>query len=129
MNYYVTKRKYNLKYKNSEEKYKNKNLGLNGYVARSTIPMEFDLKTEKRSKNLSKHKNKSCDNFHRNKMNKIIEQNSEKKYFNNETEKKYWFFKDNINGYSCNKISEPQMQFNFVEAVNLLHDKLDKLNI
>ena len=56
-------------------------------------------------------------------------QNSEKKYLNNETEKKYWFFKDNINGYSCNKISEPQMQINFVEAVNLLHDKLDKLNI
>ena len=129
MNYYITKRKDNLKYKNYEEKYKNKKLGLNGYVARSTIPMEFNLKTEKRGKELSKHKNKSCENFHRNRINKIFEQNSEKKYLNNETEKKYWFFKDNINGYSCNKISEPQMQFNFVEAVNLLHDKLDKLNI
>ena len=129
MNYYITKRKDNLKNKNYEEKYKNKKFGLNGYVARSTIPIEFNLKTEKRGKELSKHKNKSCENFHRNRINKIFEQNSEKKYLNNETEKKYWFFKDNINGYSCNKISEPQMQFNFVEAVNLLHDKLDKLNI
>ena len=129
MNSYIKKRKDNLKHKNSEEKYKNKKLGIDGYVARSIIPVEFDLKTEKRSKDLSKNKNKSCDNFHRNKINKIIEQNSEKKYLNNETEKKYWFFKDNINGYSYNKISEPQMQINFVEAVNLLHDKLDKLNI
>jgi DNA (cytosine-5)-methyltransferase 1 len=85
--------------------------------------MEFDLKTEKRGKDFSKNKNKSCDNFHRN---KIIEQNS-KKILNNETENKYWFFKDNINGYSCNKKCEPQKQINFVEAVNLLHDKLDKL--
>ena len=59
-------------------KYKNKKLGIDGYVARSIIPVEFDLKTEKRSKNLNKNKNKSCDNFHRNKINKIIEQNSEK---------------------------------------------------
>ena len=127
MNYYITKRKDNLKHKNLEEEYKNKKLGINqdDYVARSTIPMEFDLKTEKRGKDFSKNKNKSCDNFHRN---KIIEQNS-KKILNNETENKYWFFKDNINGYSCNKICEPQKQINFVEAVNLLHDKLDKLNI
>ena len=131
INYYIIKRKYNLKNKNSEEKYKNKKLGIdqNRYIARSTIPIEFDLKTEKRSKDLKKNKNKSCDNFHRNKINKIIEQNSEKKYLNNETEKKYWFFKDNINDYSCNKIGEPLMQINFVEAVNLIHDKLDKLNI
>ena len=127
MNYYITKRKDNLKHKNLEEEYKNKKLGINqdDYVARSTIPMEFDLKTEKRGKDFSKNKNKSCDNFHRN---KIIEQNS-KKILNNETENKYWFFKDNINGYSCNKKCEPQKQINFVEAVNLLHDKLDKLNI
>ena len=131
INYYIIKRKYNLKNKNSEEKYKNKKLGIdqNRYIARSTIPIEFDLKTEKRSKDLKKNKNKSCDNFHRNKINKIIEQNSEKKCLNNETEKKYWFFKDNINDYSCNKIGEPLMQINFVEAVNLIHDKLDKLNI
>lgn len=129
MNNYIAKRKDKIKYKNSEEKYKNKKLGIDheGYVAKSTIPIEFDLKTEKRSKDFSKNKNKSCDNFHRNKINKIIEQNSEKKFLNNETEKKYWFFKDNIN--SNNKINEPQMQINFVEAVNLLHDKLDKLNI
>ena len=127
MNYYITKRKDNLKHKNLEEEYKNKKLGINqdDYVARSTIPMEFDLKTEKRGKDFSKNKNKSCDNFHRN---KIIEQNS-KKILNNETENKYWFFKDNINGNSCNKISEPQRRINFVEAINLLHDKLDKLNI
>ena len=127
MNFYITKKKENLKHKNSEEEYKNKKLGidLDDYVARSTIPMEFDLKTEKRGKDWSKNKNKSCDNFHRN---KIIEQNS-KNRLNNETENKYWFFKENINGYSCNRICEPQMHINFVEAVNLLHDKLDKLNI
>ena len=127
MNFYITKKKENLKHKNSEEEYKNKKLGidLDDYVARSTIPMEFDLKTEKRGKDWSKNKNKSCDNFHRN---KIIEQNS-KNRLNNETENKYWFFKENINGYSCNRICEPQMHINFEEAVNLLHDKLDKLNI
>jgi len=127
MNFYITKRKENLMHKNSEEEYKNKKLGidLDDYVARSTIPMEFDLKTEKRGKDWSKNKNKSCDNFHRN---KIIEQNN-KNRLNNETENKYWFFKENINGYSCNRICEPQKHINFVEAVNLLHDKLDKLNI
>ena len=127
MNFYITKRKENLMHKNSEEEYKNKKLGidLDDYVARSTITMEFDLKTEKRGKDWSKNKNKSCDNFHRN---KIIEQNN-KNRLNNETENKYWFFKENINGYSCNRICEPQKHINFVEAVNLLHDKLDKLNI
>ena len=55
----------------------------------------------------------------------------------------FWFFKEemNTNGYNynsniCNfnesngtKEANPHIQFDFIEAVNLLHEKLDKLNI
>ena len=35
----------------------------------------------------------------------------------------------NNNTRGSNKINETQSQLDFIEAVNLLHDKLDKLNI
>ena len=139
MNEYMNKRRKNIIYKKSEEKYKNKKLGVDvdGYIAKSTIPQEFDLKTEIRNRDLNKNKNRSCDNFHINKINILMEQNNENKSLNNENDKKYWFFKEDINGYNIlnnngntnNKMNETQSHFDFLEAVNLLHDKLEKLNI
>ena len=138
MNEYMNKRRKNIIYKNSEEKYKNKKLGIDidGYIAKSTIPQEFELRTEMRNRDINKNKNRSCDNFHIYKNNIMIEQNSENKSLSNENEKKYWFFRENINNYNIlnnngniNKMNEAQSHFDFAEAVNFLHDKLDKLNI
>ena len=141
INYYINKKKENLKHKNNEEIYKNKKLGidLQGYVIKSTIPKEFNLQTEKRNFDLNKNRNRSCDNFHTNKINKLIEQNSESKSLSNENDKKFWFIKDNandINGYNFddnsnnnNKVIQPKIHINFVEAVNFLHDKLNNLKI
>ena len=141
INYYINKKKENLKHKNNEEIYKNKKLGidLQGFVIKSTIPKEFNLQTEKRNFDLNKNRNRSCDNFHTNKINKLIEQNSESKSLSNENDKKFWFIKDNandINGYNFddnsnnnNKVIQPKIHINFVEAVNFLHDKLNNLKI
>ena len=56
MNEYVNKRRKVLEQKKEEENYRNKKLGLNAinYNVRTTIPKEFDLKTEKRSKSNKK---------------------------------------------------------------------------
>ena len=138
MNEYVNKRRKNIKYKISEEIYKNKKLGgdLSDYTIKSTIPQEFELETEMRNRDTSKNKNRSCNNFHIKNNNYLMDQNSDKKSLNNENGKNYWFFKEEMN--SCcsnnntrgsNKVNETQSQIDFIEAVNLLHDKLDKLNI
>jgi len=138
INNYINKKKENLKHKNNEEAYKNKKLGidLQGYVIKSTIPKEFNLRTEKRNVDLNKNKNRSCDNFHKNKINKLIEQNSESKSLSNENDKKFWFIKDNVNDANSynfddnnTKVSQPKIHVNFIEAVNFLHDKLNKLKI
>ena len=141
INYYINRKKENLKHKNNEENYKNQKLGidLQGYVIKSTIPKEFNLQTEKRNADLNRNRNRSCDNYHTNKINKLIEQNSESKSLSNENDKKFWFIKDNvndINGYNFednsnnnNKVSQPKIHINFVEAVNFLHDKLNNLKI
>ena len=136
MDEYVNKRRQNIKYKKSEEKYRNKRLGgeANDFMIKSTIPCEFRLETEKRNKHINK--NRSCDNFHLNKINFLIKQDNNKKSINNEDDKNYWFFKEdknycysNNNTRGSNKIDETQSQIDFIEAVNLLHDKLGKLNI
>ena len=140
INYYINRKKENLKHKINEESYKNKKLGidLQGYVIKSTIPKEFNLQTEKRNSDLNKNRSRSCDNFHTNQINKLIEQNSESKSLSNENDKKFWFIKDNINdinGYNLddnsnnNKVSQPINHINYVEAVNFLHDKLNNLKI
>lgn len=141
INYYINRKKENLKHKNNEEIYKNKKLGidLQGYIIKSTIPKEFNLQTEKRNNDLNKNRNRSCDNFHINKINKLIEQNSESKSLSNENDKKFWFIKDDINdtnGYNFDdnsnnnsKVSQSKIHINFDEAVNFLHDKLNNLNI
>lgn len=139
INYYINRKKENLQHKNNEENYKNRKLGidLQGYVIKSTIPKEFNLQTEKRNVDLNRNKNRSCDNFHTNKINKLIEQNSESKSLSNETDKKFWFIKDNVNdvnGFNFddnnnNKVNQSKAHLNFVDAVNFLHDKLNKLQI
>ena len=138
MNEYVIKRRKSIKYKISEEMYRNKKLGGDGndFTIKSTIPQEFELETEMRNRDINKNKNRSCNNFHIKNINYLMSQNSDKKSLNNESGKNYWFFKEEMN--SCcsnnntrgsNKINETQSQLDFIEAVNLLHDKLDKLNI
>ena len=58
MNDYVNRRRKNIEQKKEEEFYKNKKLGHNAmnYNVRTTIPKEFDLKTEKRSKSNKKER-------------------------------------------------------------------------
>ena len=138
INDYVNKRKQNIKYKKSEEKYMKKKFFIQngGYTPRSTIPQEFELKTEIRERNLGKNRNRSCDNFHINQKKVKREQSSGKKSFG-ENERHSWFFKEEIinknggynNDVNITKETYTHNQFDFIEAVNLLHDKLDKLNI
>ena len=138
INDYVNKRKQNIKYKKSEEKYMKKKffIQIGGYTPRSTIPQEFELKTEIRERNLGKNRNRSCDNFHINQKKVKREQSSGKKSFG-ENERHSWFFKEEIinknggynNDVNITKETYTHNQFDFIEAVNLLHDKLDKLNI
>ena len=138
MNEYVEKRRKNIRNKKIEEMYKNKRLqgGGSQYVIGTTIPQEFEFETDIRNNNLNKNKNRSCDNFHINKINFLVEQNSDKKRTNNKSEKNYWYFKENMNNNNNNivKVSyknniETKSQFDFFEAVNMLHDKLGKFNI
>ena len=137
MNDYVSIRQRNLKIKKSEENFRKKKFYVSGegYTPRSTIPKEFEFQTEKREHSLSKNKNRSCENFHINK-NTNEKKNSKKKLEGNENH--FWFFKEEmINNNTYNNINESKgtketnshSQFDFIEAVNLLHEKLDKLNI
>ena len=138
MNDYVSNRQRNLKIKKSEENFRKKKFYVSGegYTPRSTIPKEFEFQTEKREHSMSKNKNRSCENFHINK-NTNEKKNSKKKL--EEIENHFWFFKEemlnnntynnNINESKGTKETNSHTQFDFIEAVNLLHEKLDKLNI
>ena len=66
INDYVSKRRQNIKYKKSEEKYKKKKFFVpeGGYTPRTTIPKEFEFETEIRQRSFGKNKNRSCQNFH-----------------------------------------------------------------
>ena len=139
INVYMIKRRQSIKNKVTEENYKKKKFYVSGegYTPRSTIPQEFEFQTEIRERSLGKNKNRSCENFHINKN-----KNSDKKSFG-ENENHSWFFKEEMSTNGCNynsnisNINESNgtkeaffyTQFDFIEAVNLLHDKLDKLNI
>ena len=141
INAYMLKRRQNIKYKESKDNYIKKKfyIGGEGYTPRSTIPKEFEFQTEIRERSLGKNKNRSCEHFHVNKNSG--NKTSDKKSFG-ENENRIWFFKDEMstNGYNYNSnisnINESKgnkepshSQFDFIEAVNILHDKLDKLNI
>ena len=152
MNDYVNKRRKVLEQKKEEENYKNKKLGLNAinFNVRTTIPKEFDLKTEKRSKSNKKDRdlyiiNKKKINTEKINSQAVILANNIK-FKNN---KRFSYInrvdmdedcKNNLN--NCNNLNNltnnKQMKFNcsitqsqqeFINAVNELHNTIDKLNI
>ena len=134
---YVTKRRNFLEQKKEEEFYKNKKLGLNAkyYNVKTTIPMEFDLKTEKRSKSNRKERDLNILNRQKMKGNKIITQavilannikvKNKNGYLINEDSKcNFSKGKGNKTNYSIT-----QSQKEFLKAVNDLHNNIDRLNI
>ena len=149
MNEYVNKRRKVLEQKKEEENYKNKKLGLNAinYNVRTTIPKEFDLKTEKRSKSNKKDRdlyiiNKKKRNTERINSQAVILANNIKlknnkgfSYINRGAMDEDC--KNNLNNLN-NLTNNKQMKFNcsitqsqqeFINAVNELHYTIDKLNI
>ena len=149
MNDYVNKRRKVLEQKKEEENYRNKKLGLNAinYNVRTTIPKEFDLKTEKRSK--SNKKDRDLNIINKKKRNTEKFNNQAVIFANNIKLKNSKGFpyinkgamdedcKNNLNNFS-NLSNNKQMKFNnsitksqqeFINAVNELHNTIDKLNI
>ena len=146
MNDYVNKRRKILKEKKEQEKIKNRKLGLNAinYNVKTTIPKEFDLKTEKRSKsnkkdrdlNIIKKKEKKTEKIN----NQAIMMANNIKIKNNNNGLSY-LNRDFINEdckYNNNNTNNKGMNFNcsitqsqqeFINAVNDLHNTIDKLNI
>ena len=151
MNDYVNKRRKLLKKKKEEENYKKRKLGLNAnnYNIKTTIPKEFDLKTEQRSKSNKKERDinilnknmKMKDEFYNQaiflannniKMNKnegltMLNIDGTEECKNNN------FWNENNSNY-YNKgmkigCSMTQSQQDFLNAVNDLHITIDKLNI
>ena len=146
MNDYVNKRRKVLEQKKEEENYKNKKLGLNAinYNVRTTIPKEFDLKTEKRSKSNKKERDLNIINKKKRNTEKINNQavilannikfknNKGFPYVNRGTMDEDC--KNNLNNLTNNKqmkfnCSITQSQQEFINAVNELHNTIDKLNI
>ena len=144
MNEYVNKRRKILRQKKEEENYKKRKLGLNAnnYNVKTTIPKEFDLKTEKRSKSNKKERDinilnqniKKKDNFYNqalilaNKNTKIKHDGLSGLNLDGMEESK----NNNNNFYNKGmKIgaSMTQSQQDFLNAVNDLHITIDKLNI
>ena len=149
MNDYVNKRRKILKNKKEEENYRKKKLGLNAnnYNVKTTIPKEFDLKTEQRSKSNKKERDmnilnknlKKKDEFYNqalilaNKNAKIknegfsgmnmVEIEESKNNFWNDNNYNY-YNKGMKSGYSMTK-----SQQEFLNAVNDLHITIDKINI
>ena len=128
MNEYVNKRRKVLKQKKEEENYKNKKfyLDTNNYTFKTTIPKEFDLKTEKRS--ISSNKKKRDINF----IKKEFYKNVMKNNMHEEEQKNNFWNYNNFNkgmkiggGYS----TMTQSQQDFLDAVNDLHLTMDKLKI
>ena len=144
MNEYVNKRRKVLEQKKEEENYKNKKLGLNAinYNVRTTIPKEFDLKTEKRSKSNKKDRDLYIINKKkRNTQAIILTNNIQFKNINGFSYINRGVLdedcKNNLNNFN-NLNNSKQMKFNssitqsqqeFINAVNELHYTIDKLNI
>ena len=142
MNEYVNKRRKVLEQKKEEEKYKNKKLGGNAinYNVRTTIPKKFDLKTEKRSKSNKRERDLNIINR---KNRYIVKINSQAVIMANKIKSKNNKFFSYINRDSMdedcnNNLSHKLMKQNsnitqsqqeFINAVNELHNTMDKLNI
>ena len=151
MNDYVNKRRKLLKKKKEEENYKKRKLGLNAnnYNIKTTIPKEFDLKTEQRSKSNKKERDinilnknmKMKDEFYNQAIflaNNNIRMNKNEgltmlNIDGTEECKNNNFWNENNSNY-YNKgmkigCSMTQSQQDFLNAVNDLHITIDKLNI
>ena len=143
MNDYVNKRRKILEQKKEEENYKKRKLGLNAinYNVKTTIPKEFHLKTEKRNKSNKKErdlniiKKKEKNNKRINSQAVIMANNIAIKSNNKGLS---YFNKDLINEDFKNNFDNKGMKFNcsitqsqqeFINAVNDLHNTIDKLNI
>ena len=149
MNDYVNKRRKALKKKKEEENYRKKKLGLNAnnYNVKTTIPKEFDLKTEQRSKSNKKERDINILNRNLRKKDEFYNQalilaNKNAKIKNEGfsgmnmvgfEECKNNFWNDNSFNY-YNKGMKPgysmtKSQQEFLNAVNDLHVTIDKINI
>jgi len=150
MNDYVNKRRKILKKQKEEENYKKRKLGLNAnyYNVKTTIPKEFNLKTEQRSKSNKKERDiniinknmKKIDEFHNQ---ALLMANNNNRIKNNkgfsglnmddmeECKNDIW----NDSNYNYNNkgmkmgSSMTQSQKDFLNAVNDLHVTIEKLNI
>ena len=146
MNDYVNKRRKIIEQKKEDEFYKNQKLGQNAanYNVRTTVPREFDLKTEQRSKSNKKERD----------LNIIKRREKKKEKINNQAHimANNINIKHNTKGFSyvnsdalnedCKNNSNSntmgmmkpnatitQSQQDFINAVNYLHNTIDKLNI
>ena len=142
MNEYVNKRRKVLEQKKEDEKYKNKKLGGNAinYNVRTTIPKEFDLKTEKRSKSNKRERDLNIINK---KKRYIVKINSQAIIMENKMKSKnnkgFSYINKDYLGEDCkNNLSHKAMKLNsnitksqkeFINAVNELHNTIDKLII
>ena len=142
MNEYVNKRRKVLEQKKEDEKYKNKKLGGNAinYNVRATIPIEFDLKTEKRSKSNKRERDLNIINK---KKRYIVKINSQAIIMENKMKSKNnkgfsYINRDYLDEDCKNNLSHKAMKLNsnitqsqkeFINAVNELHNTIDKLNI
>ena len=146
MNDYVNKRRKILEQKKEQEKYKNRKLGLNAinYNVKTTKPKESDLKTEKRSKsnkkdrdlNIIKKKEKKTEKINNQAIMmanniKIKNNNNGLSYLNRDfINEDYKYNNNNTNNKGMNfNCSITQSQQEFINAVNDLHNTIDKLNI
>lgn len=144
MNDYVNKRRKILRDKEEEENYKNKKLGLEAtnFSIRPTIPIEYDFYTE--SKGRSYSSNRICENIEERK--KSYSKKNEN-FFLSPNDSLFWFFtggslnynisrsnnssnkKNNSNNNNMNNTNSTNSHNEFIEAVNILHNRIDKLNI
>ena len=135
MNEYVNKRRKILEQKKEEEIYKKRKLGLDAinYNVKTTIPKEFNLKTEKRNKLNKKERDlkfidkriKKAEQIN----NQAIIMANDSKNINNKG-----FMNEDCKINFCNKGNKmacnlTQSQQDFINAVNDLHYTIDKLNI
>ena len=143
MNDYVNKRRKILEQKKEEENYKKIKFGHNAinYNVKTTIPKEFNLKTEKRNKsnkkerdlNIIKKKEKNTERINNQAIimaNNVNIKNNNKRisYFNKDLINED--FKNNFNNKGMKfNFSITQSQQEFINAVNDLHNTIDKLNI
>ena len=150
MNDYVNRRRKILKKKKEEEIYKKRKLGLNAnyYNVKTTIPKEFILKTEQRSKSNKKERDINILNKNMKKKDEFYNQALIMANNNNRIKNNKGFSGLNMNemeeckndiwnegNYNYNNkgmkmgCSMTQSQKDFLNAVNDLHVTIEKLNI